>query len=77
MSADVPAGTCFRVEYDLNFWGGDYRGTGQFAYVPLALLTEAVEPEEAFERHTGFDRHHIVHYMLDETYDAAGRALCA
>lgn len=56
-----------QVEYDLQFWGGDYSGVGQFAYVPATLVDE-LGVEEAFQAHTGIDPVHIVHYSLDELY---------
>jgi hypothetical protein len=64
----------FRVEYDLSFRGGDYSGTGEFAYVPFALIAgDALSPEQAFARHTGIDAAHVVHYTLDEAFDDEGR----
>lgn len=69
------ADSCFRVEYDETFFGGNYAGTGQFAYVPFSLMSEEVEPEDAFERHTGISRQHIIHYSLDDSYDAQGNSI--
>lgn len=66
---------CFEVEYDLKFSGGDYSGVGDFAYVPFALLTDDVTPEEAFEQHTGHSRQHIIHFTLDEAFDRNGERL--
>lgn len=70
-----PAGACFRVEYDKDFWGGDYSGVGSFAYVPLALVGDGVTPERAFELYTGVATEHMIHYTLDELYTAGGGRL--
>ena len=64
---------CIRVEYDLNFFGGDYNGVGQFAYVPLEDIGHTPDAvEAAFEKLTGHDRVHIIHYTPDETFDENG-----
>lgn len=67
----------FKVEYDLNFWGGNFTGTGEHAYVPFSLVAPAgrLTAEQAFLRHTGIDPAHVIHYTFDETYDAAGQEL--
>jgi len=74
---DVPVGAHIKFEYDLSFRGGDYSGTGVFAYVPFHLLQtpESLTPEQAFTKHTGHEASHIVHYTLDELYDAQGNPL--
>lgn len=73
----APEGAHFRVEFDLDYWGGDYHGTGDVAYVPFSLLHDArrLTPREAFTRHTGHIANHIVHYTLDDLYDAEGNEL--
>lgn len=71
-----PSGrACFRVNYDPDYTGGDYHGTGLFAYVPFALLNQGMTPEEAFTHATGVAAVHVVHYSLDESFDAAGDRL--
>ena len=70
--------TFIRVEYDLLFCGGDYNGTGQFAFIPLNLVNKFSSQSEsdgvdlAFSKTTKIDAMHIVHYTLDEVYDANG-----
>lgn len=68
---DGAEGPHIRFEYDLGFTGGEYSGVGNFAHVPLSLADET-SPEEAFERHTGYGRIHIIHYSPDELYTAGG-----
>jgi hypothetical protein len=64
---------CIRVEYDLDFAGGNYSGVGQFAYVPLNDIGHAPDAvEAAFEKLTGHGRVHIVHYCPDKTFDEDG-----
>ncbi len=60
-----------RFEYDPEFAGGDYEGTGKFALVPYARVQEA-GPEAAFSEATRLDAACVIHYTLDELYDAAG-----
>lgn len=64
---------CIRVEYDLSFFGGNYSGVGQFAYVPVDDIGHAPDSvEAAFEKLTGHKRVHIIHYCPDETFDEKG-----
>jgi hypothetical protein len=63
---------CVRVEYDLGFWGGDYSGVGQFAYVPFEAVGARGSVEEAFFYQTGHDPAHVIHYAPDEVYDQHG-----
>ena len=65
---------CIAFEYDMEFADGNYSKVGEFAYVPLALCEELGE-EETFEKHTGIDRVHIVHYSSDEIMDQEGNIL--
>ena len=65
---------CVRVEYDLDFFGGDYDKVGKFAYIPIST-TSSCTIEEAFEKQTGINRQHIIHYSTDELYDPAGADL--
>lgn len=69
-----------QIEWDPNFWGGDYDDVGNFAYLELErpyvdsrglfavdrLTDENVE--ERFEKLTGASRENIIHYTLDEAY---------
>ena len=64
---------CIRVEYDLAIFGGDYKGVGNFAHIPLHDIGDGEDAvETAFEKHTGHSRQHIIHYSPDETYDEGG-----
>lgn len=60
-----------QFEYDLTFYGGDYSDVGKFAYVP-AKLCDDLGFERAFQKHTGYDPCHIIHYSPDELYTAEG-----
>ena len=60
-----------QVEYDLKFYGGDYDKVGNFALIPESLVNE-LGLEAAFTKHTGHEACHIIHYTLDELYDASG-----
>lgn len=65
---------CIRVEYDLDFRGGDYNKVGQFAYIPVDDIGHAPDAvEAAFEKLTGHSRIHIIHYTPDETFDENGK----
>ena len=66
--AKKKAKTFVQVEYDPNYTGGDYDGVGQFVLVPTGVKSI----EQAFERMTGLNRKHIVHYCPDELYDKDG-----
>jgi hypothetical protein len=61
-----------RVEYDLEFAGGNYDKVGRFYYVPVAAANAAGSVEEAFKRLSGYDPMHIIHYSPDEWYDQDG-----
>lgn len=72
----------FTVEWDVNFWGGDYDDVGAFAYVPMSLA-QAMEAagvpgdpyETAFTAFTGIESAHIVHYDLEEPCTADGKPI--
>ena len=65
-----------QVEYDKAFHGGGYSDVGAFAYVPLSLIRQMNnDVEAAFTAHTGISSTHIVHYTLDELYNANGERL--
>lgn len=58
-----------RVEYDTEYFGGDYNRVGQFAFIPEGLYPFVYETvEEAFEAYTGINRQHVVHYSSDERF---------
>ena len=51
------------VEYDLAYAGGDYDKTGEEVAIPVSLIDACGgDVEAAFERLTGHDRRHIIHY---------------
>ena len=70
---------CVRVEYDLNYAGGDYNKVGDFAYIPLDAISAIPgrlagdeRLKAAFQIITGYNPIHIVHYTFDEVYDQDG-----
>ena len=77
---------CFKVEYDLSYYGGDYSAVGDFACIPyeiverLDLVLKAVRAkfdeedvvQGAFRLVTGYDPQHIVSYNMDEAVDEEG-----
>jgi len=60
-----------KVEYDPEYRGGDYRGEGKVALVPVPLA-DTLGVDEAFRRTTGLDPVHIVNCCGDDIYDADG-----
>jgi hypothetical protein len=63
---------CFvKVEYDVEYSGGNYSNGGDIALIPVKLVDE-VGMKEAFKRTTGYDPCHIIHYSEDELYTAHG-----
>jgi hypothetical protein len=65
---------CFvRVEYDLDYTGGNYERQGSFVLLPWREIKRCREDVEGvFERMTGHSRVHIVHYSVDDLYTATG-----
>lgn len=60
-----------RVEYDLDYSGGNYTSVGEFALIPVDELgPNGSGLKKAFEKHTGHNPQHIIHYSMDELYDA-------
>ena len=58
-----------RVEYDTEYYGGDYNKVGQFAFIPEGLYPFVYPTvEEAFEAYTGINRQHVIHYSSDERF---------
>lgn len=64
-----------RVEYDEDFFGGDYSKTGSFAFVSLFDVNSLGSVGAAFKASVGIETIHIVHYSSDELYDADGELL--
>ena len=62
----------YRVEWDIGYWGGDYHGVGNFAYIPAALVYVFGSVEEAFEKFTGNSQAHIINYTTDEEFRSDG-----
>jgi len=68
---------CVRVEYDLDYWGGDYSEVGQFAHIPHEVIDRLPGNDDDAKLRTAFtvlvgDPRHIVHYTFDEAYDQDG-----
>ena len=60
-----------RVEYDLNYWGGEYSDVGSFALLPMDKVeANGFDVEKTFAEVTGHDAAHIIHFCPDEVYDA-------
>ena len=67
-----------QIEYDVNYYGGDYLKVGQFVYIPLeeienSPLEEKEAVNAAFKRCTGKNPVHIIHWTLDSLYTADGQ----
>lgn len=58
---DEEDGEFIRVEYDLEYSGGNYVGTGSIIQVPSNLVAK-MGMHNAFKETTGYDPIHIVHY---------------
>lgn len=68
-----------KVEFDLNYSGGEYSGVGATVLIPvsnLALDEKDWNVEAAFEKQTGYSRIHIIHYTLDDIFDEKGEWMC-
>ena len=77
--ADVPKdvsgiGRYIKVEYDLDYHGGDYSGVGETVLIPL-FRVQTLGLEEAFERSMLAGSEHIIHYTPDELYDSRGERI--
>jgi hypothetical protein len=71
-----PAAEHIQVEYDRNYFGGDYCGVGEFVLIPVdEIPTGANGVKQAFEKRTGLPRQNIIHYTMDERFDADGDPL--
>lgn len=65
-----------RVEFDRNYFGGDYRGVGEFVLIPVGEISIGANGvKRAFEKRTGLPRQNIIHYTMDERFDADGDPL--
>ena len=65
-----------QVEYDEDYWGGDYDDVGKFVLIPLSECHARSNcVEKAFVAITGLDCRHIVHYCIDEMYDKDGNSI--
>lgn len=61
-----------KVEYDPDFTGGDYSGTGDFLLVSHASVDQPGGIERAFSEKSGLPSECIVHYTVDELYAENG-----
>ena len=50
------------VEYDLGYYGGEYKDVGKFVKIPTTLIDSLGSVEAAFISFTGYASWHIVHY---------------
>jgi len=57
-----------RVEYDTEYFGGDYNKIGKFEFFPDGLQFVYDSVEEAFEAYTGIPKVHVIHYSSDERF---------
>lgn len=64
-----------QIEFDLDFYGGDYSSVGHFVYIPHSAFDDDAGIELAFEKQTGLPRRCIIHYCLDDVYTADGEPL--
>lgn len=65
-----------QVEYDTNFYGGDYAGRGQLVYVPEALIDlVGGDVGAAFAKLARIDAVHMIGYTGDERFDVDGEPL--
>ena len=65
-----------RVEFDRNFYGGNYAGLGGHVFVPEALV-DLMDGDvtAAFSKFTRVDAVHMVSYASDERFDSDGEPL--
>jgi hypothetical protein len=70
----TPVPVYVAVEYDLDYFGGDYSGLGEEALLSIEGLTDE-NLKERFREQTGHDPAHIIHYSFDEAVDANGERL--
>lgn len=68
LRADLQLHPHYRIEFDVDYWGGNYGDVGDFAYIPVGIEFAMNSVEEAFEKLTGHSRRHIIHYSTDERF---------
>jgi hypothetical protein len=61
-----------QVEYDNQFYGGDYTGTGSFILIRVTDVQRLGSVENAFRVMARMEPVHIIHYSEDELYDSKG-----
>lgn len=61
----------YKVEYDLSYVSGLYKGRPVRVYIPVDLIKK-VGMEAAFEQSTGVSRDKIIYYSEGWTYDELG-----
>lgn len=65
-----------RIEFDMDYYGGDYTSVGQHAYVPEALIDLlGGDVAAALAKFKRIDPVHMVGYSGDERFDADGEPL--
>lgn len=57
-----------RFEYDEKYFGGQYEQVGDYAYVPLAFVSD-MEVKDAFLTFTGIDPVHIISFESETNHD--------
>ena len=72
-----PMRKCVQVEYDLNYWGGDYSKVGDYAYLPHEVIDRLPGKDNDKRLKLAFavlvdDPRHIIHYTFDEVFDQDG-----
>lgn len=70
----MPLVKFIKVEYDPEYTGGDYHKIGEMSLLPLDEC-EKKGVEVTFSRWMDLDPIHIVHYSLDEHYNALGELI--
>jgi hypothetical protein len=68
---------CVRVEWDPDYYGGDYAQVGQFSYIPYEVIDRLPGDDVDAKLPMAFavlvgDPRHIVHYTWDEVFDQQG-----
>ena len=67
--------TFIRVEYDAEFSGGDYSGSGNFILLSRFLVEKSGSVESAFTKKTGLPADCMIHFSMDESLDERGQRL--
>lgn len=67
------SGLFVAVEFDRDYFGGDYHGVGDTILIPHNLVRACGgDVPRAFEALTRYDRKHIIHYSENARCDAVG-----